>query len=242
MLLLLAVAAAAISGSSVFMCRRPPKEPPKPSVYIFAGTSLLRVISATTNSTVCEFHHVSSRRIVANLYRMFGSVAVAGSDKEVANFYRNTVGNGGYIEFWTHEPVSALQNLFSRFQRATESEEAPAVRIHVSSKLSGMYELVLGDSTTKFLWNATNRELHKVVGTHVQLAAVLERRGDLDCLVVHRDVVNAYLAICTVVFFNVDQNPTVVRRWSECEGVEKSLATENLKQNVERRKSRRSLH
>lgn len=198
-----------VSGTSVWACRRhplPQKKQEPPLIFELAGATKDHPLQIVRNhKKICELRRSSTSRIVHNLYRQFGRVTLSHSDKEVALLYRNTVGNGGYIEFWSHDTLlpSVLYNLFSRWQsKITDTREVAPIRIYISSKLvHGTYELVLDDSTTKYLWSAESKELHKVVGTIKTLAAKVEDTGHGEVLLVYRDVINLYLAVCTVMFF-----------------------------------------
>lgn len=201
-----------ISVTSVFLCRRPPGKlnlPEPPLIFTLTGgvkDQPFKILNSRNKEIICEFHRSSSFRVVNNLYRLFGSVSIANSEKEVALLYRNTVGNGGYIEFWSHNTqlLSILYSFLSRFHgKDTEETDPVPLRIYISSKLThGTYELVLDDSAAKYLWSADDRELYNVIGNRKKLAAKVRDKADgTQQLLVHRDVINPYLAVCTVLFF-----------------------------------------
>lgn len=208
------VSTGAISATSVFLCRRPvakPAEPAPPVVFTLTGGSNGQPVEVVTklNRTVCEFHRSSSYRIVNNLYRLFGSVAIADSEKEVALLYRNTVGNGGYIDFWSHDlqHLSLFRSILWKLQgKDTPDSDSAPLRIYISSKLiAGTYELALDESSTRYLWTAETLELHKVSGSKKQLAARMEKSiNGTSTLTIHREVINPYLAVCTCLFFSLE--------------------------------------
>lgn len=210
------VSTGVISGSSVLLCRsRAEKEAPllpplRFTVIRPSSGQKVTVLAAFNNKTVCEFQHSTSHRIVNNLYRVFGSVALARSEKEVAILYRNTVGNGGYIEFWSHDfqKQSVLQSLLSRWQRrGDEQDDRPPLRIYISSKLvAGTCELEVHNSSTRYIWS--DGMLYKVDGSSKRLAAKIEEpdsrttlKYDTSHLLVYQEVINPYLAVCTMLFF-----------------------------------------
>lgn len=216
-----------VSGTSILLCRsqyvkRPlPAQLTPPLRFTVAHRPVsqsITVLDASTDHIVCEFQHSSSSKIVNNLYQVFGSVAIAHSDKEVAVLHRNTVGNGGYIEFWSHDfrQKSMLQSLFSRWQGVPNDQdrENSPLRIYISSKLvAGVCELEVHNSSTKYLWSAEDLVLYKVDGSTQRLAAKIDesstRRGrqmktildDSPNLIVYNDIINPYLAVCTMLFF-----------------------------------------
>lgn len=198
-------ATAAASGTTVLCRRHPHPEAPPPVVY-----SLVRTGNTITvlnhNTKICEFSRSSASRIVSNLYRLFGTVAMANSSREVALFYRNSVGNGGYIEFFSqedHEHSSILLGFLARFQPKKDEAAVAPLRIYVSSKLTGgKYELVLDDSPVRYIWDPTSGELWRVVGTTRKFAArLVSDAAGASRLFVHRDIINPYLAICNCLFF-----------------------------------------
>lgn len=200
----------AVSASSILLCRRltPPKEPVPPVVFSLGHKQNSVEVTTKLGKKICEFHKSTSYRIVNNLYRLFGSVAISNSEKEVALLYRNTVGNGGYIDFWSQNFSQQLifQNILWKLQGKENSdlEQAP-LRIYILLKLAaGTYELVLDDASTRYLWTKETRELHKVTGSEKVLAAKLEKLGSETTLTIHRDVINPYLAVCTCLFFNTE--------------------------------------
>lgn len=212
----LAVGATALVSGSTVLCRRSEHVAPAqalPLVYTLKreGSSSTVTVSSVNNKHVCEFRKTGTARMVHNLYRLYGVVDVAHSTREVALFYRNTVGNGGYIEFFSQpeEQNSILLSFLSRFQSAKQPEESAApLRIYVSSKLTGdKYELVLDDSPVKYIWDAKKGELSRIVGTTNRFAAKLVTSDDGEShLYVHRDVINPYLAICNCLFFALQIN------------------------------------
>lgn len=200
----------AVSASSVLLCRRlaPPKEPVPPVVFSLAYKQNCVEVTTKLGKKICEFHKSTSYRIVNNLYRLFGSVAITNSEKEVALLYRNTVGNGGYIDFWSQNFSHQLlfQNILWKLQgRENLDLELAPLRIYILLKLvAGTYELVLDDASTRYSWTKEASELHKVTGTEKVLAARLEKLGSETTLTIHRDVINPYLAVCTCLFFNTE--------------------------------------
>lgn len=229
------VSTGVISGSSLLFYRpRAVKGAPRSPPLRFVVQGLLgqtvTVSAAFTNKTVCEFQRSNSHRIVNNLYRAFGSVALATSDKEVAILYSNTVGNGGYIEFWSHDfqHKSILESFLSRWQRRG-NEQGDHLRIYISSKLvAGTCELDVHESSKKYLWYAQHGTLYKVEGTSKRLAARIEQLNSRKTppqtptlsqppeetqsqsslakhrtpnLLVYEEVINPYLAVCTMLFF-----------------------------------------
>lgn len=124
---------------------------------------------------MCRFNLASSLKIFNNIYRLFGRLSVSQSTAEVAHFYRNMVGKGGYIEFFqeeTPEEQSILPGFLSRFQ--PKKEELPPVRIHILAKLSGCNcEINFEQDHSKLLWCASERKLYKIEGSLKSEAAII---------------------------------------------------------------------
>lgn len=181
---------------TIYGCREPLS--PQHLVYnLQTSGTIVSVNSAVTNRPVCTFERISSSGIVNNLYRLHGRVRLANS-KSLANLYRNTVGNGGYIEVWPETPTpSVLLNFLARFQ-PNKVEEMPS-RIHVSSKLvGGIYELEITESSVKYLWSVEGAKLVRVDGYDVADAAKIVSIGpNRHLLHVHEEVIGPFVAMCT---------------------------------------------
>lgn len=185
-----------ISGSSLFCA---PVEVAKPEVFTLDATGGTITISQGSHA-ICIFEQRPSLPVVSNLYRSYGSVRRAGTSKAVAQLFRNTVGNGGYIEVEETPSPSMLLNLLARFQ--PNKEELPPIRIYVSSKLvGGIYELKITGQSAKYLWSVDEGQLVQVDGTNSVVAAKLVAGSSSKHeLYVHTEVINRSLAICACIF------------------------------------------
>lgn len=132
------------------------------------------IVLDTHGRTVCRFSSVVSHAVVNNIYKVFGRLAVAGSAAEAALFYRNTVGKGGYIEFFSDEfpaELSMLPSFLARFLSLRDLDEPPT-KVHILAKLTGCTcEIYFEEDHTKLLWSADDRILYKIEGLLKQEAA-----------------------------------------------------------------------
>lgn len=174
---------------------------------------------------MCRFNFASSPKVFNNIYRSFGRLKVVHSTAEVAHFYRNTVGKGGFIEFFqeeTPEELSLLPSFLTRYK--PKREDLPPVRIHILAKLSGCNcEINFEQDQSKLLWCGSERKLYKIEGSQKREAAIISavytdeedseeasikpRSGPTSHLVaVNPANINPYLAVCVLLYFLLLEN------------------------------------
>lgn len=218
--------------------RSPQRNPPPITQYTITTNGKLEpeIVRDSHGRQLCRFSRILSHEVVNNIYRVFGRLAVASSAAEVALFYRNTVGKGGYIEFFSDESPEAyslLPSFLSRFQPARELDEPPT-RVHILAKLSGCTcEIYFELDHTKLLWSADDRKLYKIEGLFKQEAAsislaycdqnesihdpsshgsdhksttILHSTSPRYSVMVQTGLLNPYLAVCVCLYFLLLEN------------------------------------
>lgn len=228
------VVGAVVLGTSYMCCRHPAVDAsPAPISRYTICTNVSGSASAAVLDSggrqMCRFSFASSLKVFNNIYRLFGRLGVAHSTAEVAHFYRNTVGKGGYIEFFQEESPdeqSILPSFLARFQ--PKREELPPVRIHILAKLSGCNcEINFEQDHSKLLWCAGERKLYKIEGSLKReaafISAVYTDDEDAETLTkprlkpsshsvaVNPAHINPYLAVCVLLYFLLLENESTDR-------------------------------
>lgn len=210
MLLVATATAIAVAGAAAVTlpswCLSQPHTPrsdPEPKLhYVLRPTQGDVDILDSHGRAVCKFLRASLGVVAHNLYRLYARLEFGSRGQQMALFYRNTVGNGGFIEFWNLKPVQnslILRGILTRFQ-PQKDDPVPPLRIYVSSKIKdGARELVLDDSLVRYSW--TGGHIYRVDGESRVLAAKLQRNDSGEsALYIHRDRINPYLAVCAYLF------------------------------------------
>lgn len=177
-----------VSGTSL-MCLWPGhkvRKPPYTVTRYMVKTDLTGPAKAAIldsyGKTIANFSSESGLKIINNIYRLFGRFAVCCSEAEVALFYRNTVGKGGFIEFFSQElraGFSLLPGFLTRLRPKRDDSEP--LRIHILAKIRGHErEIHFEQEQTKLLWSSDERILYKVEGLLKQEAARV-RPAYIDC-------------------------------------------------------------
>lgn len=177
-----------MSGTSL-LCHLPGHEVCKPPTTMTRYTVKTDVagpakaaILGSYGETIAGFRSVSGLKVINNIYRLFGRLAVCCSEAEVVLFYRSTVGKGGFIEFFFQElraGFSLLPGFLTRLQPKCDDSEP--LRIHILAKLRGRKrEIHFEQEQTKLLWSSDERILYRVEGLLKQEAACV-RPAYIDC-------------------------------------------------------------
>lgn len=224
------VLGAVVSGTS-WICLRPSTkdsvDPPmsRYTITTDAESTTTAAVQNEIGQIMCQFNLVSNSNVVHNIYRLFGRLAIVNSSAEVALFYRNTVGKGGYIEFFPGKfseeskfENSLLSSFLSRFQ--TKMDNPPSARVYILAKLNSPHsEISFEDDTQKLLWCADELKLYAVNGlTRHEAALVTPAYSDKNDVIipgselrsnnssrhfvtVYRTQINPYLAVCVCLYF-----------------------------------------
>lgn len=214
-----AIVIGAVACAPLLICFSRPtqRKPPETSHYYItmavAGSSA--DIFDSQRQRICLFRLDLGLKVVRNIYRLFGRLAVvAGSTAEVALFYRNTIGKGGWIDFMAEKSspsFSFLPGFLSRFQLKPQLADPDPVRILILGKISGYKCVIHFEDDTRLLWRADKQKLYTMSGllTHEVVvisdsytdASPIGKPTTTDYLVdVKPGLINPYLAVCICLY------------------------------------------
>lgn len=191
---------------SLIYCADEAHDPdPKSSTYhIYTSDDGFKVTSPR-GTTVCIFKKSRSYAVINNLHRCQGRVCLR-DGTDVAKFFQNVVGHGGYIQYCSQpKKYSVLQNIWDSLSGGAAENDDPPERIHISSKLDRRTSNVFKDELNKYTWFATDRKLKTDQG---QVAVELSPKADFHVLNVYEDSIDSFFAIFVALFF-ISSNHTL---------------------------------
>lgn len=220
-----ATGAAVVSGTT-WACMRPRQNLrlapiSQYSIVQSTGTKKKMEVFDQHERSVCKFELVTRHDVLQHIYRMYGRLGVSNSSNEVATFYRNTVGKGGYIEYFYEELDAGFSLLpkFFRFQQDNNTLRSEPLRIYILAKLLGnMYEVHIDQDEAKLVWCSKTRILYKLDGlprqqvaamssTHVveeateQMKSAKKNANSRHVIATQNDLINPYLAVSVLLYF-----------------------------------------
>lgn len=159
------------------------------------------IVASTKGDHLCRFEPHASSTVVNNIYKQCGVLQDKRTSNVIANFYKNTVGKGGFIEVWPNkaiEPPSLVLSILNRFQ--PYEEPLNSTKIFISSKLSGdVYEIMIDG--LRYQWSI-EEEVLRTESTENEIAMTLDFTDPEDILLqTYKNVIKSHLSICIGLFF-----------------------------------------